>query len=106
MTRTKVGRLDVFEMGMLRSIVGVRWDNFERNVDIGYRLYPSHVSLKLKHARLKWCGHIERMGDERQMRWVMKTSGQAANKPEGCDPKRFGEQWPERGSSCIGGSEL
>ena len=52
-------------MGMLRSIVGVRWDDFVRNVDIREMLDQPPVSLKLKKARMKWFGHVERMGGER-----------------------------------------
>ena len=66
-------RLDAFEMGMLRSIVGVRWDDFVRNVDIRMSLRQPPVSLKLRRARLKRCGHVERMGDERQVKKIMNA---------------------------------
>ena len=58
---------------MLRTIVGVRWDDFVRNTDIRERLCQPPVSLKLRRARLKWFGHVERMGDERQVRRITKA---------------------------------
>ena len=47
LTRTEERRLDAFEMGMLRSLVGVRWDDFVRNVDIRESLCHPPVSLML-----------------------------------------------------------
>jgi hypothetical protein len=52
-------------MGMLRSLVGARWDEFVRNVDIRERLRQPPVSLKLRKARLKWFGHAQRMMEDR-----------------------------------------
>ena len=60
-------------MGMLRTIVGVRWDNFVRNIGIREQLCQSPVSLKLRRPRLKWFDHVEKMGDERQVRVIMNA---------------------------------
>ena len=73
-TRTEENRLNALEMGMLRSIVGIRWDDFVRNVDIRERLCQPPVSLKLRRARMRWFGHVERMGDERQVKRVMNAA--------------------------------
>ena len=72
-TRTEERRLDAFEMGMLRSILGVRWDDFVRNADIRDMLCQVPVSLKLRRARMKWFGHVERMGEERQVKRIMQA---------------------------------
>ena len=74
LTRTEENRLDSLEMGMLRSIAGVRWDDFVRNAEIRERLRQPPVSLKLRRARLKWFGHVERMGDERQVKRIMNAT--------------------------------
>ena len=76
LTRTEEARLDAFEMGMLRSIVGVRWDDFVRNVDIREMLSQPPVSLKLRKARMKWFGHLERMSDERQVKRISQAEMQ------------------------------
>ena len=52
---------------MLRITVGVRWDNFVRKIDVRERLCLLPVSMKLRRAKMKWLGHFERMGDERQV---------------------------------------
>ena len=82
LTRTEERRLDAFEMRMLRSIMGVRWDDFVRNEDIRRRLCQPPVSIKLKKARMKWFGHVERMGEERQVKRVMHAE-MAGRRPVG-----------------------
>ena len=76
LTRTEEIRLDAFEMGMLRSIVGVRWDDFVRNVEIREMLSQPPVSLKLRRARMKWFGHLERMSDDRQVKRITQAEMQ------------------------------
>ena len=44
-----------------------------RNIDIRERLCQSPVSLKLRRTILKSFGHVERMGDERQVRRITKA---------------------------------
>ena len=53
LTRTEVGRLDAFQMGMLRTIADDRWDEFFLNDDIRARLEQPPVSLKLRSSRMK-----------------------------------------------------
>jgi len=72
-TTTEERRLDAFEMGTLRSILGVRWDDFVRNTVIRDMLCQAPVSLKLRRARMKWFGHVERMGEERQVKRIMRA---------------------------------
>ena len=74
LTRTEESRLDALEMAMLRSILGVRWDDFVRNSAIRERLSQPPVSLKLRRARMKWFGHVERMGDGRQVKKIMNAT--------------------------------
>ena len=82
LTQTEERRLDAFEMRMLRNIAGVRWEDMVRNVDIRERLRQPPVSLKLRRARMKWFGHVERMGEERQVKRVMRAQMQG-RRPRG-----------------------
>ena len=90
LTKTEERRLDAFEMGMLRSILGVRWDDFIRNDDIRGRLCQPPVSLKLRKARLKWFGHMERMGEERQVKRIMRARMQG-RRPRGRPRTRWND---------------
>ena len=67
---------DAFEIGMLRSTVGVRWVDFMRNSEITEMLGQPPVSLKLRKARMKFSGHAERMNEERQVKRVMQAEMQ------------------------------
>ena len=112
LTRTEEQRLDAFEMGRLRSIVEVRWDDFVRNVDIREMLSQPPVSLKLRRARLKWFGHLERMSDERQVKRITQAELQGrrpagrsktANEVDGRATEGPGVQLTEPGrSNCRG----
>ena len=82
LTQTEERRLDAFEMRMLRNIAGVRWEDMVRNVDIRERLRQPPVSLKLRRARMKWFGHVERMGEEREVKRVMRAQMQG-RRPRG-----------------------
>ena len=73
MTLTEERRLDAFEMRMLRSLVGVGWNYFVRNLDIRESLHQPSVSLKLKRARTKWFVHFEIMRKERQVKRIMNA---------------------------------
>ena len=58
------------------SVTGaaVWWDDFVRNAEIRKRLRQPALSIKLSKARLKWFGHVERMGDERQVKRIMNAT--------------------------------
>ena len=40
------------------------------------RLDQPPVSRKLKSSRMKWFGHVERMGEERQVKGIFKAEMQ------------------------------
>ena len=69
-------------MGMLWNILEVRWDDFKRNADIREMLCQTPVSLKLRNARLKFFGHMERMGEERQVKRIVQAEMQGG-RPRG-----------------------
>ena len=73
LTMTEERILDVFETDLLKSILGVRWDDLDRNADISDMLRMTLVSLKLRGGRMKWFGHLERMGEERQVKRIMQA---------------------------------
>jgi hypothetical protein len=62
-------RLRGFESRVLRKIYGYKWDEVKREWKILhneelYGLYPSpHIILVIKSRRMRWVGHVGRMGD-------------------------------------------
>ena len=58
-------RLDVFDNRCLRRILGIKWFHRVRNTTVRERTGQIPASLLLKTRRLKWFGHVSRMGQER-----------------------------------------
>jgi hypothetical protein len=76
-------RLRVFENRVLRSIFGPKWDEVtgewrklhNKELDI---LYPSpNIIRQIKSRRMRWEGHVARMGEERKVYRVL------VGRPEG-----------------------
>ena len=58
-------RLDVFDNRCLRRILGIKWFHRVWNTTNRERTGQTPASLLLKTRRLKWFGHVSRMGQER-----------------------------------------
>ena len=61
-------RLDVFDNRCLRRILGIKWFHRARNTTVREKTGQTPVSLLLKTKRLRWFGHVSRMGQKRQWR--------------------------------------
>ena len=75
-TGTEDKRLDAFEMYRLRTIAGVRWDNFLWNQDIRERLWQPSFSLKVRKSRMKWFGHFQRIEEKIHVTRIVNTEMQ------------------------------
>ena len=64
LTRTEERRLNAFEIGLLRNIAAMSWDELFRNDDIRAKLCQPSVSMKVNGARVKWFRHIEIVREE------------------------------------------
>jgi hypothetical protein len=102
-------RLRVFENRVLRRIFGPKRDQItgnRRNLHSGdlHNLYSSSVSIRqIKSRRIRWAGHVARMGEGRNMYRVL------VGKPEGKRPlgrpKRRWEDGIRMDLRKIGGGE-
>ena len=63
-TQTEEKKQDVFDNRCLRRIAGVMWFHHVRNTEES-KNWPSPASPLLKNRRLRWFGHVCRMGPER-----------------------------------------
>ena len=58
-------RLNVFHMRNLRRILNITWQEKIPNADILARANVPSIFTLLKQRRLRWLGHVRRMGDHR-----------------------------------------
>ena len=72
LTRTEKKKMDVLEMKMTRTIMGISWRDRVTNEDTLRRLQVP-VSLRIRPARLKWFRQIERMEASRIPREVLEA---------------------------------
>ena len=66
--------LERTDMRMLRWMTGIKRIEKIRNEEVKARAGVSNISEKIREARLRWLGHVERKSDEdvvmRTWKWV------------------------------------
>ena len=71
-TQQELRKLYAFQMKCLREIVGVTlWDR-RRNVDILEETGELPIEEQLRHKRLQWFGHLQRMPENRPQKQVLR----------------------------------
>jgi hypothetical protein len=65
LTKKQANQLEVVHSGCLRQILGVRRCDHHRLTDIRARCGTVSLAEMLKAGRLRWLGHVLRMGPER-----------------------------------------
>src|SRR6218665_3416810 len=64
--------LERTEMRMLRWILGISLKDMQRNENIRKKIGVACITDKIREARLRWYGHVERSGDT-NIRRIMKS---------------------------------
>ena len=75
------------EMRMLRRIVGVTLMNKEKNEKISKECGVAGIKLKMREARLRWFGHVERRG--RGVKRAMQMEVDGSRRRRGRPKKRW-----------------
>lgn len=70
-TKRHEQRLDGFDTRCLRSILKIRWWHHTRNSTVRELTQQPYASTILKRNRMRWYGHVERMGTERLPRKML-----------------------------------
>ena len=64
-----VKKLEVVEKRCLRAIRGVTRRERMRNEDIRQELKVAELKEKIRECRLRWYGHVKRMGENEFVSW-------------------------------------
>lgn len=90
-TRKKEEKLmEVTEMRMLRRIKGVSLRDKQRSDDIRNELGVCNITKKIKEARLRWFGHVERREEDNPVKRVTKEEV-AGKRGRGRPKKRWSD---------------
>ena len=88
-TQQELRKLHAFQMKCLREIVGVTlWDR-RRNVDILEETGELPVEEQLRHKRLQWFGHLQRMPENRPQRQVLRCRPHGRKRKPGGTSQRW-----------------
>ena len=69
--RKDIATLDSFHMRHLRTILGVKWQDFVKNAQVLRRCDMTGIQAYILHHRLRWCGHVMRMEADRLPRMLL-----------------------------------
>ena len=75
-TQHDIRKLKTFQMRCLRYILGLTLWDMHRNVDILKVAGELPVEEQLRHMRLQWLGHVERMPDHHSQKQLLKCRPQ------------------------------
>ena len=88
-TQQELRKLHAFQMKCLREIVGVTlWDR-RRNVDILEETGELPVEEQLRHKRLQWFGHLQRMPENRPQKQVLRCRPHGRKRKPGGTSQRW-----------------
>lgn len=76
-TNSKIQKLEVTDMRVLRMISGVRrWDQWQERISndsIRNQLGVTDIDEAARQSRLRWWGHVQRMGEDRLPKQILES---------------------------------
>ena len=82
-------RLETFHMRCMRDITNIKWYYRVSNVSIRSKILVPYITSVLRLRRLKWFGHVNRMGKERLPHQLLFGELEAGKRPQSKPPKRW-----------------
>ena len=71
LTKAQTDRLEAFHQRQLRIILGVKWDDYVRNVAVLKRAGVPSICDTLRLRRMDWLGHVVRLPEGRVLRRLL-----------------------------------
>ena len=98
--RSQIKRLEAFHIRSLQRIMGITWRDRIPHTIILERANISSVEAMLFQRRLRWTGHVWRMGDHRLPKAVLYGELAEGNRKQGGPKKRFKDQLKATLKNC------
>ena len=81
--RWHIKKMELFSMRVLRSILGIRWQDHITNLEILNQAKSTSIEATIIKAQLRWVGHVIRMEECRMSRRLMYGELQVGKKTQG-----------------------
>ena len=78
-----------FHLSCLRKLLKIRWQDKIPDTEVLKKANMQSVHTLLKHAQLRWTGHVTIMPDERLLKKVLYGELQEGKRPQGGQKKRY-----------------
>ena len=85
----QVRELRTLQQRHLRIILNIKWDDFVRNEEVLRRANVEDIEIRLVRSRLRWLGHLCRMGDDRPAKQLPYSELVNGSHPVGRPQLRF-----------------
>ena len=89
--RRHVKKLENFHMRVLRSILGISWQDHITNLEVLERANSTSIETVLIKAQLQWVGYVIRMEEFRMPRRLMYGKLQLGKRNQGRPKLRYKE---------------
>lgn len=90
--RRDIKLLERFQQTKLRRMLRVNWEDHITNLDVLTRVSLPSVEATILHHRLRWAGHVSRMGPTRLPRTIFYGQLAEGTRPRGAPKRRYKDQ--------------
>jgi hypothetical protein len=87
-TVTAMKTLEAAHHRWLRKLLGITWKDKVKNEEVRRRTGLRKIEIIITERRLRWLGHVMRMGSERIPRQGMNWQIEGSKRKPGADPER------------------
>ena len=90
--RKQVNLLERFHQRCLRSLMGIKWQDYMTNNEVLEKVNLSSIEAMLMSRQLRWVGHVMRMDNTRMPKAVFYGELSEGKRDRGAPRKRFKDQ--------------
>ena len=98
--RRQEKRLNIFHLRCLRNILGITWQDKVTNVEVLAQANLQSMAAILCMRRLRWLGHVKRMGDHRIPKQLLYGELAQGKRPRGRPKLRYKDTCKTSLSKC------
>ncbi|XP_076028446.1 uncharacterized protein LOC143017542 [Oratosquilla oratoria] len=90
--RSDIQSLEQFQQYKLRQNLKIPWESHTTNIEVLNRASMTSIEATIIHHRLRWAGHIQRMGPSRLPKIMLYGELTPGTRPRGAPKLRYKDQ--------------